>query len=92
VFDPKKIIFFQLEFFFNFWSLKPRIRIGIHPKMLDPDLDEMNADPQPWFGDEYKKTQKLCLVRVWCIYLYQCFSCIKYTIGDEKRTLTNYTV
>jgi hypothetical protein len=24
-----------------------RIRIGIHPKMLDPD--EMNADPQPWF-------------------------------------------
>ncbi len=25
-----------------------RIRIGIHPKMLDPDPDEMNADPQPW--------------------------------------------
>ncbi len=23
------------------------IRIGIQPKMLDPDLDEMNADPQP---------------------------------------------
>jgi hypothetical protein len=23
------------------------IRIGIQPKMLDPD--EMNADPQPWF-------------------------------------------
>jgi len=25
-----------------------RIRIGIQPKMLDPDPDEMNADPQPW--------------------------------------------
>ncbi len=24
-----------------------RIRIDIQPKMLDPDPDEMNADPQP---------------------------------------------
>jgi hypothetical protein len=24
-----------------------RIRIGIQPKMLHPDPDEMNADPQP---------------------------------------------
>jgi hypothetical protein len=24
-----------------------RIRIGIQPKMLDPDRDEMNAVPQP---------------------------------------------
>ena len=24
-----------------------RIRIGIQPKMLDPDRDEINADPQP---------------------------------------------
>jgi len=24
-----------------------RIRIGVHPKMLDPDPDELNADPQP---------------------------------------------
>jgi hypothetical protein len=24
------------------------IRIGVHPKMLDPDPDEINADPQPW--------------------------------------------
>jgi hypothetical protein len=24
-----------------------RIRIGIQPKMLDPDPDEINADPQP---------------------------------------------
>jgi hypothetical protein len=31
----------------NFWSLKPWIRIGIQPKLLDPDPDEMNADPQP---------------------------------------------
>ncbi len=28
-----------------------RIRIGVHPKMLDPDPDEMNADPQPWLTD-----------------------------------------
>jgi hypothetical protein len=27
-----------------------RIRIGVYPKMLDPDPDEMNADPQPWLG------------------------------------------
>ncbi len=27
---------------------KLRIQIGIEPKMLDPDPDEMNADPQPW--------------------------------------------
>jgi hypothetical protein len=26
-----------------------RIRIGIQPKMLDPDPDEINADPQPCF-------------------------------------------
>jgi hypothetical protein len=26
-----------------------RIRIGIQPKMLDPDPDEMYADPQPCF-------------------------------------------
>ncbi len=25
------------------------IRIGIQPKMLDPDPDEINADPQPCF-------------------------------------------
>ncbi len=25
-----------------------RIRIGIQPKMLDLDSDEMNAVPQPW--------------------------------------------
>ncbi len=38
--------------FLNFWSLKPwiRIRIGVHPKMLDPDPDpeKINTDPQPW--------------------------------------------
>jgi hypothetical protein len=38
----------KFNFIFNFWSLKLRIRIGIQPKMLDPDPDEMNADPQPW--------------------------------------------
>jgi hypothetical protein len=44
---PTKFIFFQFYFFFNICSLKPWIRIGIQPKMLDLDPDEMNADPQP---------------------------------------------
>ncbi len=35
-----------------------QIRIGIQPEMLDPDPDEMNADPQPW--DE-----------VWTVLSYQ---------------------
>jgi hypothetical protein len=37
--------------FLVFKALDPdwiRIRIGVHPKMLDPDPDEMNKDPQPW--------------------------------------------
>ncbi len=42
--------------FFNFWPLKPWIRIGIQPKMLDPDPDEMNADPQPWLKHHNIKT------------------------------------
>ncbi len=53
----KKFNFFFSCNVFNFWSLKPwiRIRIGIQPKMLDLDLDpdEMNADPQPWFLQLY---------------------------------------
>ena len=37
-----------------------RIRIGIQPKMLDPDPDEMNADPQPcqWGPDRNKSVKK----------------------------------
>ncbi len=30
--------------FFNFWSSKPWILIGIQPKMLDPDPDEINSE------------------------------------------------
>ncbi len=42
------VIFFRSNFFqLQYWSLKPWIRICIQPKVLDPDLDEMNADPQP---------------------------------------------
>jgi hypothetical protein len=45
----KKIIFFSAVNFFQFLvdkALDPDwIRIGIQPKILDPD--EMNADPQP---------------------------------------------
>jgi hypothetical protein len=52
VFDPKKIIFFQLYFFqlLVIKTLDPDwIRIGILPKMLDPDPDpyQINTDPKP---------------------------------------------
>ncbi len=51
----KKIFFFSAVIFFQFLVIKAldpdwiriRIRIGVHPKMLDPDPDEMNTDPQP---------------------------------------------
>jgi hypothetical protein len=51
----KKFNFFSAVIFFQFLAIKSLnpdwIRIGIQPKMLDPDPepDEMNADPQPWF-------------------------------------------
>ncbi len=32
-----------------------KIRIGIRPKMLDPNPDEMNADPQPWYKDGWRQ-------------------------------------
>ncbi len=45
------VIFFQ---FLVIKALDPDwiriwIRIGFHPKMLDPDPDEMNTNPQPCF-------------------------------------------
>jgi hypothetical protein len=36
----KNLNFFSAVIFFNFWSLSPG-------SGLDPDPDEMNADPQP---------------------------------------------
>ena len=45
--------FFSAVIFSQFLVIKAldpdwiRIRIGVHPKMLDPDPDEMNADSQP---------------------------------------------
>ncbi len=51
----KKLNFFSAVIFFQFMVIKAldpdwiriQIRIGTHPKMLDLDQDEMNADPQP---------------------------------------------
>jgi hypothetical protein len=37
---------FQLLFFSNIWSSKSWIRIGIQPKMIDPD--QMNTYPKHW--------------------------------------------
>ncbi len=48
-----KINFFQAVYFFYFLVIKTLdldgilIRIGIHPKMLDPDPESMNLDPKP---------------------------------------------
>ncbi len=49
-----KFNLFSTRNFFQFLIIKTlnpdwiRIRIGIQPKMLDPDPYQMNADPQPW--------------------------------------------
>jgi hypothetical protein len=47
----KKFNFFSAVIIFQFLVIKALdpdwIRIGIQPKMLNPDSDEMNADPQP---------------------------------------------
>jgi hypothetical protein len=47
---PQKFYFFSAVNFFHFFNhqnLNPDwIRIGIHPKMLDPD-PEINTDPNP---------------------------------------------
>ncbi len=52
--QKKNLIFFSAVIFFQFLVIKALdpdwIRIGIQPKMLDPDPDEMNADPQPCSG------------------------------------------
>ncbi len=51
----KNLIFFSAVIFFQFLVIKALdpdwIRIGVQPYMLDPDPDEMNADPQPWNKD-----------------------------------------
>ncbi len=45
---------FSAVFFFQFLVIKAldpdwiRIRIGLQPQTLDPDPDQMNADPKPW--------------------------------------------
>jgi hypothetical protein len=44
-------------------SLKRWIRIGVQPKMLDPDPDEKNADPQPCQKQQQKRGVKKLLIR-----------------------------
>jgi hypothetical protein len=51
--------------FFQFWVIKTldpdwfRIRIGIEPKILDPDPYKMNTDPKPWY------IQYLLMTNLW---------------------------
>jgi len=42
---------FELQMFLNFW-----IRIGIQPKMLDPDPYQMNTDPKQWTRQKNYRT------------------------------------
>ncbi len=66
----RKIVVFDFFFSCNFFTfliikaLDPyrigSVRIGIQPKMLDPDSDsdDMNADPQPWYRNAlYSETR-----------------------------------
>jgi hypothetical protein len=56
VFDQKKCKFFSAENFFQFLLIKTLdpdwIRIGIQPKIMDPDADpyQMNTDPKPCYS------------------------------------------
>ncbi len=60
----KKNFFFQLLFIFNFWSLKPWIRIGSGSGLVSSiELwirirEKMNTDPKPWFW--WPKNGKNC--------------------------------
>jgi hypothetical protein len=58
-FDKKNLIFFSCNFF-QFLVIKALdpdwIRIGIHPKILDPD--EMNADLQTCLPQRAEKTKR----------------------------------
>ncbi len=53
--SPKIFFFSCMVNFLKFLVIKTldpdwiRIRIGVQPKMLDPDLDQMNTDLQPEF-------------------------------------------
>jgi hypothetical protein len=65
-----------------------RIRIGIEPKMLDPDPDEMNADPQPciwlWIGIPirillfssvaFRPTKKKVLSKDFLLFAYRIYT------------------
>ncbi len=44
---PKKFNFFLKRKFFQYCLSRPWIRIGVQPRKLDSDPDQMNADPQP---------------------------------------------
>ncbi len=64
VLSEKKLIFFIL----------PCIRIGIQPKMLDPDPYQMNTDPKPWSeeirilpADSYKRRDWQSINQKWTV-------------------------
>jgi hypothetical protein len=50
--------FFSCKFFLIFGHQSPGSgSVPIQPKMLDPDPDEIKADPQPW-EMQYKKNHR----------------------------------
>jgi hypothetical protein len=60
-------------FFFNFWSLKPWIRIGLQHHTLDPDPEKINTNPQPC-GDKISAyTQSTTIVLRTFRMSHKCF-------------------
>ncbi len=60
---------FSAVIFFQFWSLKPWIRIGLQHQTLDPDPDpeKMNTDPQPCI--QHVKTWNFFFFFLWVIFV-----------------------
>jgi hypothetical protein len=63
--DPK-IFFFSTANFFQFLVIKTwiLIRIGIQPKMLEPDPYQMNSDPKHWFVGEATHLLKTAVIYI----------------------------
>jgi hypothetical protein len=63
--DPQK---YKKSRKFVFWSHQnPWIRIGIQPKMLDPDPFQMNTNPRPWLRTDHYIFES-AWIRTYCFW------------------------
>jgi hypothetical protein len=65
-------LFFSCKIFFNFRSSNLWIRIGIQPKMLDPDPYQMNTDRKHYFFFQ-PVIEQCCSVEKNVLYIYLFF-------------------